>query len=290
MSLPAVTVIIPTIADARRELTIRRAIDSVVSQEGVRAQVLVVVNGAVFERSLVELLRTLPGTSVLQLAEPSMPAALIAGRRAVQTPFFGFLDDDDELLPEGLCRRVRALEAEPQAGFLISNGLIDVEGKRAPAVDDAAAIRRDPLMALMDYNWLCTSASGLYRSDRVDADLIEAIPRYLEWTYVGARLLTVMPCVFLDEATYCKYELVGSVSRSEAYRLGIVDAIGHLLALPLPPPVRLRMLRKLGDAHHSASVIHLERGDHSAAWRHHLRSLRCPGGLRYATYTRHLLV
>jgi hypothetical protein len=285
MDCPAITVVVPTTAEHSKREMMLRAIDSIVSQDGVTASALIVVNGARFDPRLVEELALLPSVRIERIGEPSMPAAMLAGRRSIATPYFGFLDDDDELLPHALRRRYEALEREPDAGFLISNGLIHIDGSEAPLVDDPAPIRRDPLAALVESNWICTSASGLYRTDRVDESVFVTMPKYLEWTYLGAYLLPRMSFVFLEEPSYRKFELANSLSRSHACMVGRVDAIERILGLALDPPILRSMRRRLGDVHHSVANSFMQRGELAKAWSHHLRSLVEPGGLRYVSFS-----
>lgn len=58
----------------------------------------------------------------VSLEEGSLPRALIAGRRTVATPFYSFLDDDDELLPVAIDLRLAPLLADPAVDIVASNG------------------------------------------------------------------------------------------------------------------------------------------------------------------------
>ena len=111
---PAVSVVIPTLGQREREAWLRRAVASVLDQRGVRAVPLVVLNGAQPSPAVECWLRAEPRLRLVTREEANLPLALLAGRRAVDTPFFATLDDDDQLLPDAL-----ALRRE-----LIANGFV----------------------------------------------------------------------------------------------------------------------------------------------------------------------
>lgn len=286
-----ITVIIPTIGDERRRETIWRTIESAGPRSGARTRVLVVVNGKRFSQQLLDDLRASPDADCLYIEQGSLPMALRAGREAVRSPYFAFIDDDDEFLPGGLGRRLDVLQSRPDAAFIISQGWFHTDGRDEPQTNlNAAAIHPDPLGCLLRENWLATSASGLYRSERVGAEDFREMPSYLEWTYLGFRLASRHPFVFIDEPTYRRYDVPGSLSKSLNFRKGMVDAIGRILELPLPPATLDALHVKLTHATHDLSVLALESGDRREAWRQHLRTLSQRGGLRFLGYTRHLLL
>ena len=285
-----IDVVIPTTATRDKAATIWRAIASVHAQSGVRAQAHVVVNGTSFDPGLVAGLRDDPRIRVSQLPEASMPRALFHGRQCVTGEYFAFLDDDDEFLIDGLQHRTAVLDARHDCAFVIANGVFNVAGVEQLVVSDARRIAADPLGTLADYNWICTSASGLYRASMVGPETFKDMPKYLEWTYLGFRLLTVSPFQFIEEPGYRKHELDSSLSRSAAFRQGMVESMQAVLALPLPAVARRAMRKKLSAAHHAQAQSELEAGRRSNAARHHFASLALPGGLRYLTFSRYLLL
>lgn len=285
-----VTVIIPTIGDDRRAETIWRTIDSAGPRCGVRTRVLVVVNGKRFSPALLEQLKSTPKAECLYVEQGSLPLALKAGREAVTSEFFSFIDDDDEFLAGGMATRVQALRERPDAAFVVSQGWFYTDGRDVPQTSlNARGIEADPLGMMLRENWVATSASGLYRSSAVTADDFTGMPSYLEWTYLGFRLASRLQFRFLDEPTYRRYDMPGSVSKSPAFRLGMVKALQSILQLQLPPGARRGVQRKMGSALHDISEMALQAGELDDAWRQHVRSLRCPGGLSYLGYTRHLI-
>ena len=102
---PLCTVIIPTLAAAERHSLLLRAIESTRRNQS-PPLVLVVINGSRRSPEVIADLRARSGLRVLQLDQASLPAAIEAGRHAVATPFFSFVDDDDEYLPEAVDLRL----------------------------------------------------------------------------------------------------------------------------------------------------------------------------------------
>jgi glycosyltransferase involved in cell wall biosynthesis len=287
---PDITVIIPTIGDDRRIQTIWRAIESAGARSGAATRVLVVVNGKRFSPALMNDLRASPKVECIYLEKGSLPLALGTGRSQVRSEFFAFLDDDDEFLENGLKLRLDMLRDNPDASFVVSQGFLKSPDEETLQVGlDARAIHADPLRCLLQENWLATSASGLYRSASVTQADFESMPAYLEWTYLGFRLVSRMGFRFLDTPTYRRYDLPGSVSKSRSFNLGMVSAIKAILSLDLPSDVRRGLAHKLTLAYHNCSVVELESGRRIDAWHYHLRSLIRPGGLQFLSYTRHLL-
>ena len=235
MNEPQVTVIIPTVADERRGQTIWRAIESAGPRSGVATRVIVVVNGQRFSPKLLAQLRAADGVECTYLEQGSMPPALLVGRNMVTSEFFAFLDDDDEILQDGLKTRCDVLRENPEAAFAISAGWRKTPDAELPQVSlRASQIEADPLGSLLVENWVATSASGLYRSAAVTAADFRQMPPYLEWTYLGFRLASRLPFRFIDTPTYRRHDLPGTVSKSRAYHAGLIPALHAILGLPLP--------------------------------------------------------
>src|SRR5579872_6062190 len=120
----AISVIMPTTALTARGKSLLRAIDGVLSQEGVTAIPVVVVNGRNRDPQLVKEIEKRAGVKLVLQEEGDLPKALRVGRAAVETPWFAELDDDDELLPGGLAARLQVLRERPECGAVVSNGYL----------------------------------------------------------------------------------------------------------------------------------------------------------------------
>lgn len=286
---PAVEVLIVTLCEAKRADSLREAIATTLSQDGVAASLIVVVNGARYDGALFEALRQMAGVRVLYQAEPSIFLARRLAREAVTAPYFGFLDDDDALLPGALRTRVDAFVAQPGADAVVTNGMLTGPDGDGPMLDDLAAIRRDPLMSLMRGNWLAT-ASALFRTATIGPDYFDVAIRSNDMTYLAFRLGLERQVAFLDAPTYRKTYSPDSISLTEAWALPSLDTLERMLALDMPPAVRTALRLRCAMAAHDIADIYLRRGELGPAWRYHLRSLADPRGLlRYAAFTRRLV-
>jgi glycosyltransferase involved in cell wall biosynthesis len=287
--LPAVSVIIPTLARPERAPGLMRAIQNITSQQGVRGLPIVVVNGPYAAAEIRQSLSRRHDLRLITRAEPGLPQALSAGRAAVETPYFSVLDDDDELLPGALTARVRALDADPEADVVVTNGYDEGFGRRELNVEDFREIECDPLRTLLRRNWLRPCA-GTFRTRTITRDFFEHIPPYREWTYLGLRIALACTIRFLGAPTFVYHtDTVGSLSKSKAYCLAAPRAIGEMLRLNLPRDVRAMLRAHLtADLHTSSERERLD-GNYAAAWGWHLRCLTHARGWRYLSYTRHLL-
>jgi glycosyltransferase involved in cell wall biosynthesis len=284
-----VSVIIPTTASAARAQCLRQAISSVQAQVGVEADALVVVNGDRVESALVASIERLPAVRVLRLPEANLPDALLYGRENVDAAFFSQLDDDDELLPDALRVRLDALEADESVDVVVTRGLCASSDHEAESVASLDYARSDPLMAILERNWLYPG-SALYRSKTIGPDYFRNVPKYLEWTFIGARLALERRIVFLDDVTFrYRTDNPDSISRTAAYVLAQPKGLKALFALNLPAPAVRRVRENLAAAHHACSVLHLAQSRHLSALMSHLKSLKSRSGLRYIAYTRHLI-
>jgi len=282
------TVIIPTTASAGRRTSLLNAIHSAGEQSGVSTKILVVVNGPQFDPVLFAMLRSRQDIKVVALTVADLPGALFAGRQLVDTEFFCFLDDDDEILPNGLAARLRALTERPEVAFVATNGYYRSNDIEQANINNTDMVSANPLLAMTDKCWLA-SCGGLYRTRRVDVRAFAGLPRFLEWTYLGLRLASTRKMFFLDEPTFRIYDSAGSLSSSVEYRVGSVAALEAALKLPLPRQVTHRLRIRLSAAHHVLAGDYLRGNKLRLAWAHHLASLAQPGGVKYLLFSRRLI-
>jgi hypothetical protein len=226
---------------------------------------------------------------VLSLATEGIPGALIAGRDAVRTPWFGTLDDDDQLTTDALAQRLRMFDAAPDADVVLTNGIIRTHGTDALHVPAQNRVGSDPLRALRDRNWLLPG-SWLARSDRVDSSLFHGMPPYRECTFLALRFCTEYRSVWSDQPTVI-YNAGSpeSVSQSPEYLEGELTASAMLLELRLPGHARRMMRWHHASALHSAAERAWSHGDLPRAWQLHRQSLVAWWGVRFLVFTRHLM-
>jgi glycosyltransferase involved in cell wall biosynthesis len=287
MNPAGISVVIPTACRPERAGSIRRAIQSVLSQENVDLEVIVVVNGPGYDRALRAELEADPALRVAYLPEPDLPAAQRHGRTLVTKPFFSYLDDDDEYLPMALHTRTNVMLSDPAVDVVATNGLWAPD--KSPYIKRTDAVEADPLMALLQGNWL-GSCGALFRTATVSPDFFDGRTRHYEWTMMAFRLAVAGRRIrFIDVPTYVMNETAQALSRSEAYRLAEPAFLTSLLDFDLAPRYRKRIREKYLTSLHSLAARSLAEGNLGDAWRYHGRSLLGRHGLRYLFYTRKLV-
>lgn len=286
---PAVTIIIPTRGLRERAASLAAAIDSAWGQCDVRPVLIVVLNGPRRDPVVECALRGDPRVTLVVRETASLPAALSTGRAMVNTPWFTALDDDDLLVPNALSLRLRALDEHPDCAAVVTNGWRRTGSDDALHVLPHENVSADPMRAMLAHNWLLPG-SWLCRSDRVGADVFDAMPDFLECTYLGLRLASEHRIVWLDAPSVI-YTVgsPGAESSSRAYVLGQVAALRRIIALPLPHDVRRTLRARIAGAYHAAANHEREVGALGAAWRWHVRSVLERSGWRYAPFMRHLV-
>lgn len=279
----AVSVIIATLCEARRRTSLHRAIASVLAQEGVAVEILLIVNGNRYDPALLAELEARGDLRVHYRSEPGLPAALRFGRSLVKTEYFSFLDDDDEYLPGALSSRLGPMRDQSDIDVVVGNGLRGPDGCDPSGRETAD----DPLRELLVNNWLA-SCGALYRSASVDVGYFDDIPAYAEWTFLAYKLVLSRRVAFLDSLGHLIHDTERSTSKSAAYVVGQVAALERILELELPRDIRRELRIKYGAALHDTASHYAQVADVGNAWRAHLKSLAQPKGLRYVLYTRKL--
>jgi glycosyltransferase involved in cell wall biosynthesis len=290
MPLPAdVTVIVPTLATQERANSLLRALDSLATADEQPAiHVIVVVNGNHYHAPLIEALSQ-SNVELIHMRQASLPAAILAGRKAVTSKYFCFLDDDDLYLPEAIPLRMAAIETPPAADLVVTNGLRRSTNREEAAMHRLDTVEADPQLALFHENWLA-SCGALFRSEAVPVSFFEDPQAYLEWTWLAFRL-TCANCRIrvLDLPTFVINDTPGSASKSVAYIESHVSLYRRMLQLGDRRDVRKIVQIRLAAAYHTIAGQQLRAFHLGSAWMNHLRSLACRGGLRYIGFTHRLL-
>ncbi len=286
---PTVTVLIATAAQSARVQALKRAIASALDQVP-KTHVMVIVNGTSYDRALFAELETDTRIELHYSKVGSYPAAQRLGRSLVRTPYFCFLDDDDMFLSGSIAARLSRAQQDDAPDVVVSNGFRlkpegDVPNYDPPLPDPDS----DLLHSLLQRNWFA-SCAPLFRSDRVDLSFFDGESKYFEWTLLAYRLLLAKRSfAFVPHFCFRLTDSSVSLSKDEASRFAEPTFLICMIQMNPPKHVRRILLRRLANAHHGCSVTAAKRGEQAAAWRHHLRSLAYPGGLRYVSYTRHLI-
>ncbi len=285
--LAAITILIPSVCSEARHASLVRAIASAQGAASQPIRVVVVANGPSVSDSAVQAARQY-GADVQRLAEGSLPKALAHARALVTTEFFGFLDDDDELLEGALDRRLEALHQDPKVDVAVSNGVRDLGGERQRCLPSLAGVADEPLRALLHQNWLA-SCAGLFRASRVGTEYFAKPHRYAEWTALAFQLcMTGRRVACVDSLDYVIHDTLGSLSKSEGFVRSYVELYEQMLQPETPAWAKAIIRSKRGAALHDLSVRALEAGRLAEAMLFHLRSLGTLEGLRYFSYGRHI--
>jgi glycosyltransferase involved in cell wall biosynthesis len=292
MSASQITVIIPTLGAPKRAMELVRAIESVDRQRGVElVQTLVVVNGHRFDSVLLEQVSSMPRVKVLQIAEAGISIARLHGRRNVETPYFLFLDDDDELYPNALEELLGTFaSSDSDTALVIGDAYNDYRNCNYGFKPSAAAIERDPLSTLLDQNWLIVQ-SALFKTALAPAHLFDLETRSNECTMIAFNLaLEKMKVRVNEKALSLIHDKPDSESKTEHFITQENEVVKWMLTKDVPPVIRVKLRRKLAAAFHNNSTYYLERRMFLKSFRAHIQSLLVPEGDSYFLYGRHILM
>ena len=284
----AIDVVIRTAGDRERAGSLQRAILSVLNQQGVAARPVVVIIG---ERPAAAAeLASRYQARVHIVGEWASPGrALGIGRNLIESQFYAFLDDDDELLPHALGTRLKIMQAEPAVDVVVTTGYWVSGNRRWIHIPDITRHQDDALNGIIERCWL-TSCGGLFRASAIPQNYFEGLPDLCEWTCLAFRLASDRPNIrFLDLPTYNVHDTPGSLSKSDAFLEATLRVLAAMRAHSLPPAERARLEGKYRAALHDAAEHYRRAKELRKAWRYHLQSMKPPYTLRYSAYTRKLL-
>jgi glycosyltransferase involved in cell wall biosynthesis len=283
-----ISIIIPTGATAKRAPLLSRALLSLLNNQDEMVVPIVVVNGSRWEPEVVNSLKRRRDIRRIHLDVGSATEARLVGRKAVDTQFFGMLDDDDEYLPRGLEIRLGPMLDDELIDAVITNGYRHQNNRDAIVFPEFSTFKTDPLGRLMDYPWL-TSAGGLYRTESVTSDYLD-VPPSMEMTYMAMKLVLSRSLFFLDTPTFRLHiDTPESLSASEGWRRGQPEALRRMLALTPPARIKRKLKRQYSASLHEMADLERANGNYLAAWRYHIRSLFSFYGFRHLPYTRRLV-
>lgn len=285
-----ITTIIRTLCEASRRTQILRAIASIQAASIDPVRIVVVVNGDRFDSDLVELLQGRPDVDVVQITEGSVTKAQLAGRRAVTSDYFSFLDDDDEYLPGALDLRLALLEATPDAALSVTNGYRFLDNTDRVLYSRMDKVSERPLFEIFQQIWL-NSCNHLFRSSDLPIGYFEDAPPYMEWTWLAFRLaMTGKKVAASTEVTFRYNDTPGSLSKTAKYHASRVTVYNHMLAMQPPPDIADIIRRRRSSAWHDIASAELEAGATSKAIAAHVNSMTSHwSGIKFATYSRYIV-
>jgi len=282
---PLVTVVIPTLADTGRGQFLLRAVKSALSLD-VSTIVLVVVNGDRHDKRVLEAVSG-AGAAIHCVHTTGVSEARRIGRERVATPLFGFLDDDDVLLPSAGTERIRHF-SDHTVDMVVTNGYTVTTDGRAVPFCELPASAADGALSILHKNWLASSAA-FYRTEAVTANDFRDLPNVMEWTTLGFKLALRLKIAYSAEFTYVVHQdAPNRLTRTRSY----VEDVPHVLRQLRKETTRRDLSRcldqKIRAAHHTAADHYFQQGDLGPAWRHHLASLGGAGLWKYSSLTSHL--
>lgn len=283
-----ITVIIPTAGTKERSASLFRAIDCVLRQESVRAIPLVILNGIKFDPSVRDNLEKRTDIIVHHLDVGSYPIAATTGRALVSTPYFSFLDDDDEYTSDCLFTRLKILHDQPEIDVVITNGIKKFASHESRMFGNMNVFSDDPLFGLTQIgNWL-TSCGALYRSSTVSLKYFDPYQEYFEWTLTAYKLALSndISLKFIDVDTFIVNDSEGSLSKQVDYLFAERLLFKRILAME--PPANIIRLLKLNICHfnHSISGYYLCNNQFIKALRFHILSMASIKGIiSYSPFT-----
>ncbi|MDR0775292.1 MAG: glycosyltransferase family 2 protein [Azonexus sp.] len=288
-STAEVTVIIPTMADMLHRDSLFRAIDSVIASSSRPVHITVVANGNRRSADVENALHNRDDIELLSLDIGSLPLALLTGRQAVKTPYFAFLDDDDEYLPGAIDARVAVLAGDDSCDYVVTNGYRYLGADNELYLKDPNKISIAPLAALFRQNWLPSSCAGLFRSERIGVEYFEESHSYAEWTWLAFRLcMAEKKVAVLDQPTFRINDTPNSLSKTSAYIEAYDSLYQKMLAMNPPKSIVATIRMRIGRNFHYLADSFRKQGKRRAAWKAHFQSLLYPGGWRYLFFSRHL--
>lgn len=284
-----VSVVIPTMAAKERELPLRRAIESIRQSSTTTVKIITVVNGTRADSEICRWLAIQSDIQYERLPTPSLPLAVRRGRELVQTPFFSFLDDDDEYLVGGTDLKSAELSSHAEADLVISSGFRHCGEVDDPIMTPLDKVPSAPLESLFEFNWL-SSCNALFRSDSFPPEFFADPHPYAEWTWLAYKLaMAGKKIASINQATFRINDTPDSLSKSDSYHNAYQALYRRMLLLKPPPEIARAIRTRMSADWHDQSVRALLRGERLQACTFHISSLMLPGGLRYLPYTRRLV-
>lgn len=290
-SPPSVTIIIATTAEAKRDDDIRQAISSIRNASASPVIILVYVNGNRFSPSLCTWLKEEAEVEYLYSEVGSFPLALYEAKKHVNTPYFGFLDDDDELLPGSIDERLKVFAQDPELDAAIGNGVRNINGKEIVTQKSIDECRKDPLRTLLrnNGNWLA-SCAGLFKTSSFENSFFADYAPYSEWTYAAYRIASSKKVGFTEHKTYRINYTDNSLSAGLEYIQGQYNCTCKVLKLKLPRDVKKALRSKAINFAHDVAHRALVEKHFWCALKFHLISLTSFTGFRkYAMFSRYFL-
>src|SRR5262245_60746241 len=247
------TVVIASVCDDARGELLKRACDSVGAMAGAHDySIIVVANGPRVSPSVLDWLATRPEVRVIRLRSGSHPLARRVGAEMSDSEFLGFLDDDDELMPDTLAPKLAYFRQHPEIDVLVTDGL-RVSDSGATRIFPPIEERSEDLVeTMMNSGWQAGALT--LRVQNIDLSAFDAEIRHMEWTLTTLDLARRHRLGFLDQPTYRYYETTPhSLSKRAEHWLAAPEVWRRLTATYAGTRYHTAMRRRYGTTCHTAS-------------------------------------
>lgn len=283
------TVVIASLCDEARSELLKRACESVRAMAGdCEYSIIVVPNGARVSSRVLDWLATKPDIRVIRLQSASHPLARRIGAEMADSEFLGFLDDDDELMPNTLARKIAQFRQHPEIDVLVTDGLRVNSSTVTKIFPPPEARCADLVETMMRVGWGACALT--LRAQKVDLSAFDAEFRHMEWTLTALELARYHQIGFLDEPTYRYYETTpNSLSKRAEHNLAAPEVWRRLSKSYAGTRYHAAVRRRYGTECHHASGEYVRQGRMRDAWRLHLESLRSTGGMAFVPFSARLL-
>lgn len=285
------SVIITTSAETPRKNSILQAIKSIQQQQGVQSDIIIVANGKNCDINLLNQLSKIESVYLHHFPDKDLPEARIFGREQVKTPYFSFLDDDDEYIFNTLKIMISSLEQEKNIDIAVGNGFRHINNIDHVRFERISEIKGNELRSLITTggNWLA-SCAAIYRTSSIGKFYFSDLPKYCEWTYLAFKLSLEKNIDFIDVNSYRIHDSQNSLSKGIDYQLGEYDSLQKIKSLNLPLDIKNAVSRKITDQAHTISGANLKLNNLSGSLHYHFISLYSLYGLKYLIFTRKILL
>ncbi len=284
------TVVIASLCDDARSDLLKRACESVRAMAGgFDYSIIVVANGSRVSASVLEWLAARPDVQVIRLQSGSYPLARRVGAEISGSEFLGFLDDDDELIPNTLERKVAHFRQHPEVDVLVTDGLRVGVLETTNIFPPPQARCGDLVQTMMHTGWGACALT--IRNRKVNLSAFDPDFRQMEWTLTALLLARHYRVGYLDEPTYRYFETTpNSLSKSAEHKFAAPEVWRRLSKEFGGTPYEAAVRRRYGKECHAASYEYARNGKIWEAWRLHAESLRSLGGVAFLPFSIKLLL
>lgn len=219
---PLVSVVLPTY---QRAHTLRASVESLLEQQGVGFEVMVVDDGSTDETPAVLAGLRDARVRVLRVPHAGVAAARNAGIAASRTPFVAFHDSDDRALPGRLAVPAEFLASHPDVDLVIQNGRMlppedDPAGEEEPWIRAAVAVTlaARPIGVAEVFRWNLGQLQGMtFRRRALEAvGPLDGGFSILDDLDLVLRVSTSHRAVFLDVPAFAYRRHAGGIARNRA--------------------------------------------------------------------------